>query len=52
MYLSWLARGDKQKAGMAYEEFQKYEGEAREKVARRTFENVRIKDRRHSGWGW
>lgn len=52
LYLTYMAQGAKEKAAMAFEQFQMYEANAREKAGRRAFENVRIKDRRHSMWGW
>jgi hypothetical protein len=48
LYLAWRNRGDTGKAEIAYNEFESMEKRAREKVGRRAWENVRIKDRRHS----
>lgn len=52
LYLTYLSQGHKEKAAMAYEEFEKYETETKTLVARRAIESVRIRDRRHSAWGW
>lgn len=54
LYRAWLARGDSQKAQVAYNEFSEMENSAIEKTGRRAIEPIGIKDRlgraRREGW--
>ena len=51
LYRAWLARGDAQKAQVAYNEFTEMEKDAQQTVSQRMLEPMTIKDRRSQTFG-